>query len=55
MFRFQKTPFLVSFSLSLIFFFIGFNSIYAYVTVPRNIADTTDRMNGGGDPLTDQA
>jgi hypothetical protein len=40
-------------SLSLSFFLInGDQQLSAYVTIPRSTADTTLRMNSGGDPPT---
>ncbi|MFI0434280.1 MAG: hypothetical protein ACH350_00955 [Parachlamydiaceae bacterium] len=38
------------FSLFLIFFSLIFSPLSGYVTIPRTEADTTSRMNAGGDP-----
>ena len=39
-----------SLSLTLILFFTHFTPLSAYVIIPRSNADTTNRMNAGGDP-----
>lgn len=36
--------------LSISFLSSDFQQLSAYVSVPRNTSDTTDRMNAGGDP-----
>lgn len=50
--RFSKSLFLGSLYLALSFLYTDFQQLSAYVTIPRSGADTTSRMNAGGDPAT---
>lgn len=49
MFHFSRSLFL-GLVLALSFFYTDFQRLSAYVAIPRSTADTTDRMNAGGDP-----
>jgi hypothetical protein len=49
MFYFSRTLCLGSI-LALSFLFTDSQQLSAYVSLPRSVADTTDRMNAGGDP-----
>lgn len=48
--RFPKSLGVGFFCLALSFLFTHQNQLSAYVSIPRSTADTTDRMNAGGDP-----
>src|SRR5262245_57030957 len=51
MFHFSRSLFL-GLLLALSFLYTDSQRLSAYVTIPRSEADTTSRMNAGGDPAT---
>lgn len=52
MYQFSKLFLLGAFFGLLSIFYPDFPKLSAYVVLPRSTADTTFRMNGGGDPAT---
>lgn len=50
MLRFSKAIVLGSFYVTLLFSTLETQQLSAYVSIPRSSADTTTRMNTGGDP-----